>query len=134
MFIGLIDGKKISYFNTYQKDNVFTTKVKALGNFGLAKDTLAPRISVAKSIEGKWLTAQKSISVYIKDDLSGIREYKCYLNGKWALFEYEYKKQKLTHDFAENMIVDGRNDLKVVVTDNVGNSAIFETHFFVSLK
>jgi C4-type Zn-finger protein len=29
-------------------------------------------------------------------------------------------------------VAEGQNNLKVVVTDNVGNSAIFETQFFRS--
>ena len=70
----------------------------------------------------------------MSDDLSGIKEYKGYLNGKFILFEYEYKKRRLTHDFDDGIYVDGRNELKVIVTDNVGNSSIFETYFFKSKK
>ena len=39
-------------------------------------------------------------------------------------------KARLTHDFNDGVVVNGRNELKVVVTDNAGNSAIFETYFF----
>jgi C4-type Zn-finger protein len=30
--------------------------------------------------------------------------------------------------------MEGKNDLKIVITDNVGNSTIFETQFFRSQK
>ena len=103
-----------------------------LGKFGLAKDTTAPKITVAKSIQGKWLSKQRYLNVFIRDDLSGIKKYDAYLNGKWILMEYNYKNGKLTHDFKDGIVADGRNELKVIVSDNVGNSAIFETHFFRS--
>jgi hypothetical protein len=131
-FIATYSGTRPAYNETWYKDGAFNTKVKVLGKFGLAKDTLAPRISVAKSIEGKWLSKQKTLEVFIRDDLSGIKKYDCYINGKWALFEYNYKSGKLTHNFSDNIYTDGKNELKVIVSDNVGNSAIFETSFFRS--
>lgn len=44
--------------------------------------------------------------------------------------EYEYKDNTLTFDFNDNIITDTKNELKVIVTDNVGNSATFEATFF----
>ena len=70
----------------------------------------------------------------ISDNLSGIKSYDGYLNGKWILLEYESKTKKLTHCFSDGIVDEGKNDLKVVVTDNVGNSTIFETQFFRSQK
>lgn len=133
-FVALFNGKRPTYNETSYKGDAFVAKVKALGQYGLAKDTIAPTITMAKSIEGKWLSKDKSLVVYIRDDLSGIKKYDGYLNGKWILLEYDYKSRKLTHNFDDNIAVDGRNELKVVVSDNVGNSAIFETYFFRSQK
>jgi murein DD-endopeptidase MepM/ murein hydrolase activator NlpD len=133
-FIATYTGTRAGYNDTWYKDGTFNTKVKVLGKFGLAKDTLAPKISIAKPIEGKWLSKQRTLDVFIRDDLSGIKKYDCFINGKWALFEYNYKSGKLTHNFSDNIIVNGRNELKVIVSDNVGNSAIFETYFFRSLQ
>ncbi len=70
----------------------------------------------------------------ISDEGSGIQSYNGYLNDEWILFEYDYKTKKLTHDFSDNVVKEGRNDLKLIVVDNVGNSTIFETHFFRSQK
>ena len=44
--------------------------------------------------------------------------------------EYNYKKDVLTYDFGDNIISDTENNLKLVVVDNVGNSATFEATFF----
>ncbi|HLA55648.1 MAG TPA: hypothetical protein VK623_06090, partial [Flavobacterium sp.] len=126
------EGGKLSYNDTYYKDGAFNAKVKLFGQFELAKDTTPPVITLAKSIQGKWLSKQKSLVVYVRDNISGIKDYKGYLNGKFILFEYDYKSRRLTHNFDDNIFADGRNDLKVIVSDNVGNSAIFETYFFKS--
>ena len=130
MFIGRIEGNKISYNPTYRKGNIFTTKVKTLGKYTLATDTVAPRISIASPIEGKWISGQKTIQVSISDELSGIKSYNGYLNGNWILMEYDNKTKKLTHFFEDGIVAEGANDLKVVVIDNVGNSTTFETRFF----
>lgn len=134
MFIGRIEGKKVNYNPTYRKDSVFNTKVKILGKYALVTDTVAPKISIAKSIEGKWITDQKTIQLSIYDELSGIKSYNGYLNGKWILFEYDNKTRKLTHYFSDGIVADGANELKVVVTDNVGNSTTFESRFFRNQK
>ncbi len=134
-FIAQVNNGKATNWNyTSYKNGVFSAKVKSLGRYALAKDTLAPKISIGKSIEGKWLTSSSKLELYIRDDLSGIKTYKGYLNGKFILFEFDYKSRKLTHFFADNIADDGRNDLKLIVSDNAGNSATFETHFFRSKK
>ncbi len=132
MFIGRIDGKKVNYNPTYRKENVFHTKVKVLGKYALGTDTVAPKISIAVPVEGKWISEQKTIQLSIYDDGSGIKSYNGYLNGKWVLFEYDNKTRKLTHYFSDGIVAEGANDLKVVVIDNVGNSSTFETRFFRS--
>jgi murein DD-endopeptidase MepM/ murein hydrolase activator NlpD len=134
MFIGRIEGKKVNYNPTYKKDNVFNTKVKILGKYALVADTVAPKITIAVPVEGKWISDQKTIQLTIYDELSGIKSYNGYLNGKWVLFEYDNKTRKLTHYFNDGIVADGANDLKIVVIDNVGNSTTFETRFFRSQK
>ena len=134
LFIASINGKKIGYNYTSRKENIFNTKVKTLGKFALVLDTIPPKISIAKSIEGKWLTNNKTVQLTISDGLSGVKSYNGYLNGKWILFEYDNKTKKITHDFNDGIVAEGANELKIIVVDNLGNSTIFETHFFRSQK
>jgi len=134
LFMASINGNKISYIPSYRKENIFTAKVKTFGQFTLVLDTIAPKISIAKSIEGKWLSDKKLLQLSISDGLSGIKSYNGYLNGKWILFEYDNKTRKITHDFSDGIVAEGANDLKIIVMDNMGNSTIFETRFFRSQK
>lgn len=133
-FIASINGNKLRYNKTYKKGNAFTIYTKDLGQFKLAKDTTAPRISNPNFVEGKWISKQRYLEVEISDSLSGIGAYNAFLNGKWILMEYDYKTKKLSYDFEDNISVEGKNDLKIVVSDNIGNSTTFETHFFRSQK
>ena len=134
LFIASINGKKMGYNYTSRKENVFTAKVKILGKYALVLDTIPPKISIAKPIEGKWLSELKSIQFTISDGQSGIKSYNGYLNGKWILFEYDNKTKKIIHNFSDGIVAEGANELKINVMDNMGNSTIFETHFFRSQK
>ena len=134
MFLASFNGKKWAYNATKLAGTTFSCKSKTLGQFALMKDTIAPTIKIAKSIEDKWITSQKSVSLTISDDLSGVKTYNGYLNDVWVLFEYEPKLNKITHVFKDNLLLEGTNKLKVIVTDNVGNSTIFETQFNRSQK
>ena len=133
-FLASFNGTKWNYITTKRKENTFTAYSKSLGQFKLVSDFIAPKITIAKSIEGKWISEQKTITLTISDDFSGIKTYKGYLNGQWVLFEYESKLKRLTHQFSDGLVAEGENKLKVIVTDNVGNSTTFETTFFRSQK
>ncbi len=128
-FIARLDGEKINYNSTFRKDSVFSAKVKTLGKYKLVTDTLAPKVSIAKPIEGKWLS-QDAIRLQISDLGSGIKTYNGFLNGQWVLFEYNNKTRTITHYFNDDFLLNGANELKVIVTDAMGNSTTFETHFF----
>jgi uncharacterized lipoprotein YehR (DUF1307 family) len=132
-FIARVEGDQISYNSTYRKDSVFSAKVKILGKYKLVTDTLAPTVIITKPIEGKWVS-QDTIQLQISDSGSGIKTYNGYLNGKWVLFEYDNKTDSITHYFNDDLVLNGANELKVIVTDAMGNSTTFETRFFRSLK
>jgi hypothetical protein len=44
------------------------------------------------------------------------------------LFEHDSKTKKITHNFSDDLVAE-ENDLKLVVTDNVGNSTTLKPHF-----
>ena len=132
LFIARKTGYKdyVVYSTTTKKGNILTTRTKTLGTYTLATDTESPKISAINFKDGEWLSKYRYLKVRIKDDLSGIRSYRATINGKWILMEYDYKKNTLVHDFNDNVITDTNNKLKVIVTDNVGNSSTFEATFF----
>jgi hypothetical protein len=133
-FIASVNGNRLGYNATKLQGTTFSCRTRSFGEYKLVKDSTNPTIRISKSIEGKWISSQKSIVLYIGDDLSGVDTYNGYINGEWVLFEYESKLKRLTHVFDTKYLQEGSNNLKVVVTDNVGNSTIFETQFNRSQK
>ncbi len=129
-FIATFNAKRLSYNSSYMEDVRLNAKVKAMGNFKLAQDYNAPKIYSPSFAAGKWLTKFKQFNLKVSDDKSGIATIDAWLNGKWILMHYDYKTKIIYHNFSDGIVDEGRNDLKVTVTDNVGNSATFETHFF----
>ena len=127
----LIGNKRYpSYLNTKRNGNILSASSNALGTYTLVRDTQGPKISATNFQDGKWLSNFRYLKFKITDDLSGISNYRATINGKWILVEYEYKTNTLTFDFNDNVATDTKNELKLVVTDNVGNSSTFEATFF----
>ncbi|GAA4952318.1 M23 family metallopeptidase [Algibacter agarivorans] len=119
-----------AYTFTKRKENILTASTKTLGTYTLATDTLKPTILAINFKKGQWLSKYRYLKVKIDDEGSGISNYRATINGKWILMAYDYKTKTLTHDFNDGIITDTKNNLKVIVTDNVGNNSTFETLFY----
>ncbi len=131
LFIARLDKKlRPNYTSTYKRGNVFTARTRNLGTYVLAKDTLAPVIRTKNFKEKQWLNNYRYLSLYIADDLSGVDSYSATLNGEWILMEYEPKTKTLTYNFDDVILDKKQCELKVVVTDNVGNSNTLSTIFY----
>lgn len=132
LFIAKLVGYKKypSYSSTKRNGNILSTSTKTLGTYSLTSDTVNPTVSASNFKNGQWLSNFRFLKVKIADALSGISNYRATVNDKWILMEYDYKTNTLTHDFNDNVIANGKNNLKVIVTDNVGNSTTFEATFF----
>lgn len=131
LFIGRLNQDMTpSYSSTYKRGTTFSTRTRNLGTYTLAKDTIAPKISPKNFKNKQWLTNYSYLSLRISDDLSGIKTYNATLNGEWILLEYEPKTNTITYNF-DDLILDKKQcELKVVVTDNVGNSSTFTSMFY----
>ena len=122
--------KKIAYSPTIIKDSIFISKSVQAGTYFLAKDSIPPKIKPINFKKNQWLSKSKFLKIKIEDDLSGIKYYEGEINGKWVLFEYEPKNKNLTFNFNDLKFKSGKQDLKLKVTDNVGNESIFQTTFY----
>jgi len=131
MFIAKLNRRgRPSYVSTYKKENRFTTGVRNFGDYTLASDRNAPSIYPVNFKDGQWISSNNNITLKISDDLTGINSFRATVNGKWILMEYEYKNNTITHDFKDGVVTETENHLKVIVTDNVGNSKTYEATFF----
>ena len=119
-----------SYVYTKRKDDLLIARTKKLGTYTLATDTTKPIIKPINFKKEQWLSKYRFLKIKIDDEGSGISNYRATLNGKWILMEYDYKTKTLTYDFNDSVVLDTKNNLKIIVTDNVGNNSTFETLFY----
>ena len=132
LFIARLVGYKNYPVYSFTKRNgsILSTSTKTLGTYALTTDMVAPTISALNFKDGQWLSNFRFLKIKIDDALSGISNYRATINDKWILMEYDYKTKTLTYDFNDNTTIETKNNLKVIVTDNVGNSATFEALFY----
>ena len=131
LFIGKVNDLGEPYYNaTFRKGSRLSTKTRTFGSYVLASDSDAPTIHASNFKADGWISKNKTLQLKVKDELSGVSSYRATLNGIFILMEYNYKKDVLTYDFSDDIILEAKNNLKLIVTDNVGNSATFEATFF----
>tara|TARA_B100001996_G_scaffold344145_1_gene299721 strand:+ start:886 stop:2559 length:1674 start_codon:yes stop_codon:yes gene_type:complete len=130
-FISKLNSKgKPIYLSTQKKENKFHLKSNSLGVFFIAKDTISPEIKPVNFYKGQWISRLNYLKLKIKDDFSGIKNYKGFLNNKWILFEYEPKTKILTYNFSDIKFKNTKHNLKIYLEDNVGNKKVFKTMFY----
>lgn len=104
--------------------NWITGRPKDLGDFYLTLDTIAPTIKPLNVHDGKVVTGQGVLKFTVKDNLTDIASYKGTLNGQWLLMKYDAKNSLLYYEFDEKLTA-GEHKLSVIVTDEAGNTGIF---------
>lgn len=132
LFIGSVSryGNKLYYTPTKKRGNTLTARTKYLGDYTLGIDDEKPKIKTINFKNGSWISNYRYLKIKISDEISGIKNYRATINNQWILMEYNTKTETLTYDFNDAIITDTKNNLKIIVTDNVGNSSTFETTFY----
>lgn len=131
LFLGRLNYKGDPYYNTTtRKEDKLSARTRTFGDYVLVADSTAPTIKPLNFEQDKWISKNETLRIEIEDELSGISSYRASINGKFILMEYNYKKDVLVYDFNDDIIEETDNNLKLIVVDNVGNSATFEATFF----
>ncbi|PZV83918.1 peptidase M23-like protein [Algoriphagus aquaeductus] len=93
-------------------------KTRNFGSFVLAEDNVKPTITpIRVNAQGMRFT--------IKDNLSGIRSFEAWVDGKWVLMRYEHKQAVIWSETKAKQPLKGTVLLKV--TDMAGNVAEYRT-------
>ena len=125
--------KKITdtyYVGSTLKNGFLQAKTRTLGNFTIATDTQPPVITPQNITEGKWMSKDNFIKIKIDDSATGIKSFRATVNNHFILMEYDPKTKMLTHHFSDGIVTETKNNLKLIVTDNVGNHSIYTTTFY----
>ena len=131
-YLANLDKNKNESFVTSKLDskNNFETKTKKLGTFFIKNDSISPIIKSLSFKKGDWISNKNYIKFKILDKESGIKTYKGTINGKWVLFEYEYKKNQISYEFDKYYTKKSMNEVEITVEDMVGNKKIFKSVFY----
>ena len=103
--------------------NYFYHKTKSLGTYFIKNDSLLPVIELRNFKNNDWITNKNSIKIKILDKETGVKNYNVKINGKWMLFEYEYKRNELFYKFDSYFINKKKNLIEVSVEDMAGNKS-----------
>jgi hypothetical protein len=121
LYIASIDKNgKVSSLGGKMKDGWMEVKTHTMGEYAVKVDSVAPTVKASNFKDGQSVAKLKSLRFKISDDMTGIETYNIYLDDVWVLGQYDAKNNLLYYEFDEKM-KKGTNNVKVVVTDGVGN-------------
>ena len=112
--------------------NYFYHKTKSLGTYFIKNDSLLPVIELKNFKNNDWITNKNSIKIKILDNETGIKNYNVKINGKWMLFEYEYKRNELFYKFDSYFTNKKKNLIEVSVEDMAGNKSQKNFIFYIN--
>ncbi len=84
-------GGRESFLGGTWKDGRIQFRTRSLGRFQLLTDLNPPTVEILAA-------TPKGISARIRDDLSGIAQFRALVNGEWVLMQYDYKRALLWSD------------------------------------
>jgi hypothetical protein len=129
-FVGKIINDRVSYLSSKKNNSYVYTNTSSLGRYIISRDTLEPEIKPINFKNNSNIKGKRSLRLRLKDELSGIKKYSSYINGIWALFEYEPKSNLIFHNLSDGIINNGENELIIKYEDGVGNKGVFRAKVF----
>ena len=102
---------------------------KKFGSFYIAIDTIAPNIVPLNITNGKKMNNLGKISFKISDNLSGIKSFNGYIDGKWVLLAFDAKTANLWHTFDAQTLA-GKHVFELWVTDLKDNLNKYSAEFY----
>ena len=127
-----INKGKIEYAGGKISGQNMVITTREAGVYTLSADSIPPTIRLLNIPQNRNYTGRKEIRIEIKDNFSGIKDFRCTFDDKWQLFEYDAKNNVLIGTFDKMRIEKGKqHELKITVTDNVGNEGrVVQSIFF----
>lgn len=111
-----------SYITGNVDGEEFALKIKEFGRVALVSDTKSPKLEASKWSGGGTVNDQSKLYFHVSDNASGLASYKAFLNGSWALSEYDYKNGRIEISVGDSAFQKGENTLRLVVEDGCGNA------------
>ena len=120
-YIAYIDNSgKVSSLGGKMKNGCMEVETRSMGEYAIKIDSVAPSVRTSNFKDGQNVSTLKSLRFKISDDMTGVETYDIYLDDVWVLGQYDAKNALLYYEIDDKM-KKGTNNVKVVVTDGVGN-------------
>ena len=131
-YIGIQNDKsnKLSFVSSTIKEDSIIAFSKRLGKYIVSRDTINPTITPLGFSKNDWISNLDYLKFQVRDTQTGIKNYRASINNKWVLMEPFNKNGVIRYDFKDNIINKSKNVFKIEVSDNVGNTSVFETIFY----
>lgn len=117
---------RIQYVGGTYFDGWVEGRVRAFGKFSLLLDTISPIIKPLDFDNNKIITKYRTLELTIQDNLSGVKNYKAYINDKWVLMIYDRKKRKyiIPLNYRSKIhLKKGENEIKITSSDSQKNKS-----------
>lgn len=126
VFVGRMTGKGMVYAGGEMRaDNgagnvtLISAQVSQFGTYSIDVDTIAPTVGIRN--KSTLLRRDSWIYICVGDDKSGVAKYNVWIDGKWEVFEYDYKNSRLKAQINYLKIKRGSHTLRAEVRDGCGN-------------
>lgn len=113
----------------YFENGYVKAKPRNFGSYFITVDTIPPTISPVNIANGKSMDGISKMSFKIRDNLSGIKSFNGYIDGRWILMEFDAKSSSLWHTFDERT-APGKHTLEIIVTDMKDNNRNYSITFY----
>lgn len=123
----VVDTRGVSQGGSFENGYVVASP-RVFGSFYVTTDTIAPYITPVNIAPGKDLSKASRISMKIADNLSGIKSFNGFIDGKWVLMEYDPKTRSLWHKF-DGSFSAGPHKFELILIDRVGNTRSYKADF-----
>lgn len=117
-YIASVVGKRKNYIGGSKfEDGWIKANIRDLGTYTIAVDTIAPRIlPLSKKL---WKSGNIQFKIY--DNETGIKNYKVFIDGKFYIFAYSLKNNRLVMKYPLSLVRGNAHNMEVFVEDNCGN-------------
>jgi murein DD-endopeptidase MepM/ murein hydrolase activator NlpD len=122
--------RPVSYAGSWREGQL-VTRSREFGDFCMLTDTTPP--AIVPVVFERDMRKRSAMAFRIRDNFGTGGQadgmtYSGTIDGQWVLFEYDAKRNRLTHKF-DSRIKPGEHTLKLTVTDDRGNVAVLEKGF-----
>jgi hypothetical protein len=114
LYVARVEGDRRIYSGGKYRYGRITANIRELGSYTICADTIAPKITPIG--EATW-KKRGVVSFRISDGETGIRSYRGTIDGKWVLFKYSSKNDRLWCDLNAEGIARGKHTIEIVVED-----------------